>query len=361
MKGLSEIGDIKSKKVIVRAGLNVPIENGAVKNNFRLKKLLPTLKTLTDKGAKVILIGHIGRSKEETLKPVSDELSKHIKISFGESEIEKMVDGDIVMLENLRQNEGETLNDEVFSKHLSSFGEIYVNEAFSVSHRAHSSIVGLPKLLPSYAGVQLQKEIEELDKARNPVSPSIFILGGAKFETKEPLIEKFLEVYDTVFIGGALVNDFFKAKGYEVGKSRVSEKPANLDRYLDKVMIPSDVTVINNGEENTKKPEEVLPEDKIVDIGPKTLEKLKKLISEAKFILLNGPLGPYEDGFCFYTEEVVKSIKESSTHSVVGGGDTVASIAKLKIEDDISFVSTGGGAMLGYLNKGTLPGIEALK
>ncbi|MBL7045452.1 MAG: phosphoglycerate kinase [Parcubacteria group bacterium] len=361
MKGLNEIGDIRGKRVVVRAGLNVPVKDGKVVNDFRIRKMLPTLEYLSNAGARVIVIGHIGREGKESMLPVCTELNKYLKVLFGVDEIGKIGDGDVVLLENLRQEVGEVENDEEFAKRLASLADIYVNDAFSASHREHASIVGVPKFLPSYAGLQFEQEIRELNKAREPQSPSLFIIGGAKFQTKVPLMEKFLNVYDTVFVGGAIVNDFFKAKGFEVGKSKISETATNLNVYLDKVMLPSDVTVVNGGQQNEKKPEDVLAGDKIVDIGSKTLGELKKIISEARFILLNGPLGPYEDGFDFYTEEVVKSITESLAYSVVGGGDTIASIQKLNIEDKISFVSTGGGAMLQFLSEGTLPGIEALK
>ena len=274
-----------------------------------------------------------------------------------------MEKGDILLLENLRRETGEKKNSPSFARALSRYGEFYVNDAFSVSHREHASIVGITKYLPGYAGLQFVTEIENLSKVFTPKHPFLFILGGAKFETKIPLIKKYLRGADNIFIGGAIANDFFKARGYEVGTSLTG--PANFQIPLlmksKSLILPIDVEVNKNSKNRFINPTDVLPDENIVDIGPKSIENLKELINKAGLILWNGPLGKYENGFGGATEEVLKIISKSKAYSVIGGGDTAALITKLKIEDKIGFVSTGGGATLDFLSKGTLPGIRVLK
>ena len=217
LKSIQDVKDIKGKRVLLRATLNVPIRDGKIINDFRLRNSLKTINFLREAGAKTILIGHIGRDETMSLLPVYEYLKVHIPISFegeilGEKtniKIEQMNNGDVVLLENLRKHDGEIINNNEFARELASLADIYVNDAFSVSHREHTSIVGLPKYLESYAGLLFQKETEELSDALNPISPSLCILGGAKFATKEPLIEKLINIYDKVFISGALVHDFF--------------------------------------------------------------------------------------------------------------------------------------------------------
>jgi phosphoglycerate kinase len=246
---------------------------------------------------------------------------------------------------------------------LASLAEIYVNDAFSVCHRSHASIVSVPRLLPSYAGPLLQKEIVALSESFNPPRPFLLALSGAKFDTKLPLIEKFLDIADYIFVGGALANDIFKEKGYEVGLSLVSKVHVNLARVVasPKLIIPSDVVVQNSYESGIRNANEVAPADVIVDAGPRTSAGLSDMLQDMKFVLWNGPFGNYEKGFSQSTLDFATAITESKAKSVVGGGDTIAVIAKAGLVDKFSFVSTGGGAMLEFLANGTLPGIEALK
>jgi phosphoglycerate kinase len=274
-----------------------------------------------------------------------------------------MKKGDIVLLENLRRETGEKKNSPSFARALSRYGEIYVNEAFSVSHREHASIIGITKYLPGYAGLQFMLEVENLSKAFNPAHPFLFILGGAKFDTKIPLIKKYLRSADNIFIGGAIANDFFRAKGYEIGTSLVGASNFQVPLLLKakNLILPIDVEATKNSKNRFANPSDVLPDECIVDVGPKTIEVLKDLVNKAGFILWNGPLGKYESGFGGATEEVLKIISKSKAKSVIGGGDTTALISKLKIEDKLGFVSTGGGATLDFLSKGTLPGIRVLK
>jgi len=387
MKTLNDIENLKSVKVLVRVDFNVPIRNGAVADDTRIKAAMPTIDFLRAKGARVILISHLESNDGSipSLQPVAD----HLKLKIGlpvmfvkniraandliENELQE---SQCMLLENLRFFDGEKANDQKFAKELASLADIYVNEAFSVCHREHASIVSVPKYLPSYAGLELEKEIDNLSKAFNPPHPFLFILGGAKFETKLPLLSKFIEIADTVFVGGALANDLFKAKGYEVGKSLVSDlgdsshHPSaggadtinDLAKYVNnpKLLLPIDVTV---EDKSVKSPDSLSSIDEIKDSGPKTIALLQDKINASKFILWNGPLGVYEDGYRQPTLDLARMIGEATAHgaeTIVGGGDTLAAVASLGLSDKFSFVSTAGGAMLDFLAKGTLPGIQAL-
>jgi len=373
MKSIKELEGLKGKRVIVRVDFNVPIKEDKVLDDFRIRSSVPTIEYLQKKGAIVILIAHIGDSGESSLKPVSTRLKKLISnFNFIENpifsdETKKIINnlknGEVVMLENIRGEIGEKKNSPSFARGLSRFGDIYVNDAFSVSHRVHASVVGITKYLPGYAGLQLIDEVSNLSKAFNPKHPFLFILGGSKFETKIPLIKKFLRDADNVFIGGALANDFFKGKGYEVGTSLVSEGLVQVKSFFKNknLILPIDVVVSKDGKSRLLKPDSVSSDECILDIGEESVGSLKLLIEKAQFILWNGPLGKYESGFGGSTEKVLKIISRSKANSIVGGGDTVSLISKLKLGEKIGFVSTGGGATLEFLAKGTLPGIKALK
>ncbi|KKR45205.1 MAG: Phosphoglycerate kinase [Parcubacteria group bacterium GW2011_GWA1_40_21] len=370
-KTIKDIENLRGKRVLLRLDLNVPIIDGVLLDDFRIKKSMSTLNFLRENGAKTIVISHIESVETKSLKAVYEYLSKFFNILFlkdyfGEETkkaIDGMNEGDFILLENLRIYEGEEKSSEHFARQLASLGEIYVNEAFSVSHRQHASIVGVPKFLPSYAGILFEEEVANLSKAFNPEHPFLFILGGAKFETKMPLIEKFLKLADFVFVGGALANDFFKEKGYETGLSVLSAKKFNLGKMLDsdKLLLPADVVVKNNQGVFIKRPSQVLKEDKILDDGPATISMLEKKLLSSKFVLWNGPLGDYEKGFREGTVELARAIAKSGAKSIIGGGDTLAVVSKMNLENKFSFISTGGGAMLDFLANETLPGIEALE
>lgn len=368
MKTLRDLPDISGKTVFVRCDFNVPIVNGEVGDSFRIEKSFQAIDFLLEKGAKLILASHIEGSAD-TLLPVFEYLNKKYPISFvidyfpekPESIESALQDGQIVLLENLRKYSGEKANDQDFAKHLASFADFYVNEAFPAAHRAHASIVGVPKFLQGFAGIVLEEEISALTRVFQAPHPFVFILGGAKFETKLPLIEKFIRRADTVFVGGALANDFFKVRGIAVGASLLSNGDFHLERFIgDTLILPTDVIVEGNNGRVTKQSEEVLSDEMISDVGPQSIEGLKDVIKNAKFILWNGPLGNYENGFKDSTLMLAKLIAESGAESIVGGGDTVASIAELNLADKFTFISTGGGAMLEFLADETLPGIEAL-
>lgn len=371
MKKITEASNLRGKYVLVRSSLNIPLEDGVVRNAFRLKRALPTLRFLREEGAKVIILSHIGRKPEETLKPVFDELEKYLPLQWGGSitgtefaeRRNLMQDGDILMAENLRQFEGEENNDNDFVLQLAHLGEVYVNDAFAEAHREHASTFGLAKKLPTYAGLTLLEEVNELTKVMQPESPSLFLLGGAKFETKMPLVEKYLKLYDKVFIAGALANDVLKAKGYEVGESLVSEISLKDAEFLNsnKLLLPIDLMVEGPEGKRTVAIDKVLPTEKILDCGPMTVAMLATYIEKAKTILWNGPFGAYEMGYTQSTEVTARFAAASDAFTIIGGGDTVAAIEKLGLNEMFGFVSIGGGSMLAFLEHGTTPVIDLLK
>lgn len=374
MRSIRQIKNIKGKTVLVRASLNVPIEKGKTEDVFRIKKILPTIEFLRKKGAKVILISHLSKSGG-TLAPVAEALNKFIEVKFIPEVLgsrafkaaSAMKIGEVIMLENLRIEPGEKKCDLNFAKNLAKFGDIYVNEDFPVSHREDASVVLLPKLLPSYAGFQLEEEIKNLSRAfKMPKHPFLFILGGAKFSTKMPLIRKYLRLADHIFIGGALANDFLKAKGCEVGKSLVDDTDYGIKKILKskKLILPADVIVESQNKSDkliNRKVNEVREDENILDIGTETVKNLASLIKKSKLILWNGPLGKYEDRGAESTKKILKLIASSKAESILGGGDTTALISLMNMEDKFSFISTGGGAALDFLANGTLPGIKALE
>ncbi len=361
------------KRVLVRLDLNVPINGTEIRDTYRIVQSLSTINFLRERGAQLVLISHIGKGKpEDTLAPVAGYLEKEFPITFLPSLMnpenirlsKNMQNGDVLLLENLRHSAGEEVNDPEFAAYLASLGDIYVNDAFSVSHRAHASVVGVPALLPHYAGIHLAKETERLAKAFHPEHPFLFVLGGAKISTKMPLLKKFLGIADHVFVGGAIANNFFKAAGHEIGKSVFDESElAGLAPYLDneRLLLPTDVVVKNTGGSSVCELTDVTPGDMIVDIGTDTIKNLEPIIGAAKLIVWNGPLGFYEEGFTEGTRELLGLIAGARGTSIIGGGDTVALIDEMGMLTNFSFVSTGGGAMLDYLANETLPGIEALK
>ena len=308
MKFLSKAKiDLKGKKVLLRVDFNVPVKNGKIEDDFRIRQTMPTINFLKRKGAEIILLSH------GNLKPVE----KYLGMKFA--------------LGNLRNFPGEEKNDLEFAKKLAGLGDVYVNDAFSVSHREHASIVGLPKFLPHYAGLLFEKELKNLKSAFHPEHPFLLILGGIKFETKLGVVNKFLRLADKIFIGGALV---VKAMEMPIANSPAGEK---------KIIFP-------------------LGDPAALDSNAQTLEILGEEIKKAKFILWNGPLGDYERGYAKGTKELARLIAKSKAKSIIGGGDTIAVVRKAKISlNKFSFVSTAGGAMLEFLAKGTLPGIKALE
>jgi phosphoglycerate kinase len=371
MKNITDAGELRDKRVLVRTSFNVPVQDGQVTNSFRIKRALTTLRYLRESGAKTIILAHIGREKNETLKPVYNELEKFMPVQWGgvigseefNSRVALMSRGDVLVAENLRQDDREKANDVAFAKEIAAYGDLYVNDAFDNVHREHASMSALAKLLPAYAGLNIGEEIRHLKRVMEPEHPALFMLGGAKFETKIPLIEKYLDDYDHVFVAGALANDIFKAKGYEVGTSLVSDVSLNEKPFLSnaKLLIPVDVVVEGPQGTRTIDPRDVQPDEKIYDCGPKTVAMLKSYIDSAKTVLWNGPFGNYEAGFEEATEAIVRILAEAPAFSVVGGGDTVGAIEKLDIVQKLGFVSTGGGAMLTFLEYGSTPVLDLLE
>lgn len=364
--------DLRGKRVLIRADFNVPLEEGEVRDAYRIEQSLPSIEFLRQAGAKVVLLSHLGKGKpEETLLPVAKYLNKKFPVTFldklmspdNERMVGRMEAGDVILLENLRHEKGEEANDEVFARTLANLGDVYVNDAFAVSHRAHASIVGIPRLLPSYAGLLFAEEVRRLSVAFTPQHPFLFIVGGAKISTKMPLLKKFLETADHVFVGGALANNFFKAAGHEIGRSVFDETElGGLKEILNhpRLILPRDVIVKNEGGSEPRHLDGVTKTDMIVDVGPESVREIESIVGKAALVVWNGPLGYYEAGFTNGTRQLFALITNAHATSIVGGGDTVALINEMHLLDRFSFVSTGGGAMLDFLQQETLPGIEAL-
>ncbi len=375
IQDLIKLGDLSGKRVLLRADFNVPMEAGKITDDFRIISTLPTLEKLQQAGLKIIIIAHIEPNKEgetATLQPVFAELQTKLadKIFWAENleavseKLSSLQNGEIILMENIRQYEGEKKNSAELAEQLAGLADFYINDAFSVCHRKHSSIVGVPELLPSFAGLQLEKEITNLSRAFNPARPFGFILGGAKFETKLPLVEKYLDRADWVAIGGALAHDILKQKGKEVGLSKVSKEAVDLTRVVssEKLLAIIDVVVVNDKQEiNIKKLDDVLPTDSINDLGPETVAAWGQKIGQSKFILWNGPVGWFErKEFAVGTNALAQFLVDSGAEVLVGGGDTVSAITQIGLLHDYSFVSTGGGATLDFLANETLPGIELI-
>lgn len=369
MKLITEAGDLKGKKVFLRCDFNVPVTEGKIDDDYRIRKALPTITYLREQGARIILASHIETEGEPTLKPVHDYLQKLFPVEFISDyfphdispAVSALPESGVILLENLRKYKEEKANDKNFAQHLASFADVYVNDSFAVDHRAHSSLVGIPMFLEHFAGFLVADEVKNLTAVFEAPHPFVFVLGGAKFDTKLPLIRKFLPLADTILVGGALANDIYKAKGFNVGRSLLSKDADVSDLATNtKIYVPSDVVVSTALGRETKMAEEVLDEESIMDAGPLALEEIRRIMEGAQFILWNGPLGNFEIGFKEGTVELAKIISESGAQTIVGGGDTLSAISSLGIEDKFTFVSTGGGAMLDFLANGTLPGVEAL-
>jgi phosphoglycerate kinase len=371
LKTIEDLGNLSGKRVLLRLDFNVPVANGSVTEGFRIDSALPTISALRAQGAKIGIVSHIENEEGATLVPVFEYINKKTPISFVlhlpdlADALERGAPGSVIMMENIRQYEGEKKNDPDFSKQLASIADVYIDDAFSVAHRTHASVVGVASLLPSAAGPLLINEITELSKAFNATKPFLFVLGGAKFETKLPLIEKFIDKADTIFVGGALGNDLLRARGVAVGTSKLSKTAIDLSRVATtkNVLAPIDAVVQTPTGKAVRDIHSIGPDESIVDIGPKTSALLAQHLSQASFVLWNGPLGYFEGGFGEGTDEFAKNL--ASLHrkmfSIIGGGDTLAAIEHLAIQDQFSFVSTGGGAMLDFLGSGTLPALETLK
>ena len=382
---------LQGKKVLLRVDLNVPMKNGAITETSRIEKILPTIKLLIEKKAKIIILSHIGRPKgkvvsEMSLEPISKKLSQYLnkEVLFNKnkinentiSEINKISNGSIMMLENIRFNEGEETNDKEFSKKISTLGDIYVNDAFSCSHRAHASIDGITKYLPSYFGLQITKEINALKRITSEIiNPITLIIGGSKISTKIKIIKNLIKKFDNIIIVGGMANTMLKHTGSSIGKSIYEHDCENLIKeileksklYNCQINYPIDVVVAKNleGPGKNKDIKEIEEDDIILDIGSKTILSIKEIINNSNTVLWNGPAGYFENpNFENGTKKILEIIKEKNTKnkifSVAGGGETVAAINKFNNLNSFTFVSTAGGAFLEFLEGKTLPGIKAL-
>ena len=387
---IKDIKNLKGKRVMLRLDFNVPTQNGKIIETMRIDRSLPTVEYLIKKKARVIILSHIGKDASSSLKPVVQYLNTlpattyrskktgggggrgKMKVGFvpdfrteqARMVVDSLPEGGVVVFENLRLDNRELENDPEFAKYLASFGDVYVNDAFAVSHRAHASVVGITKYLPSYIGLLISDEIKNLSLALNPKHPFLFILGGAKFDTKMPLMKKFMKIADHVFVGGILANDFFHDVGLEVGKSVVDTYDFKLTPLLKngKIILPSDVVVknIDSNKIAIKNIDNVSSTEIIVDVGPETIKNLAHILKKTKLVVWNGPLGYYEGGFDKGTITLLNEIAEIKATSIIGGGDTAVVVEKLGLGNKLSFVSTGGGATLDYLSDGKLVGIDAV-
>ena len=378
--------DLSDKTVLIREDYNVPMKNFEITDNTRITATLPTLKHVINAGAKLILVSHLGRPEEGkydeifSLAPVAKLLSS--QLGFEVPLIKNWIDGidmsnyQVVLCENVRFEKGEIDNDEELSRKMAQLCQIYVNDAFATAHRAQASTHGIAKYAAiSAAGPLLISELKALTKAlRKPAKPIVAIIGGAKVSTKLTTIKKLLEKIDTLILGGGIVNTFLNAASYEIGKSLYEKDLVETSKELIEqakknncnILLPDDVLTGNKFEENTtaeiKSISDIDRNDIIMDVGPKTIKKLNAIIKEAKTIVWNGPLGVFEfEKFSNGTKTLAQEIAKSDAYSIAGGGDTIAAITKFNVKKDISYISTGGGAFLEFLEGKKLPAIGILE
>ncbi len=392
MKKISDYNlKLKDKKVLLRVDLNVPIKDGNITEISRIEKIIPTIRLLIKKKAKIIILSHIGRPKGKVVKgmslePISKKLESLLKnkVLFYNKilsedtifEVNKIPNGSIMMMENIRFNKEEEQNDTEFAKKISSLGDLYVNDAFSVSHRSHASVDAITKYIPSYCGLQIAKEIDALKKITSNIKkPVTLIIGGSKISTKIKIINNLIKKFNNIIIVGGMANTMLKHTGSNIGKSicendcesLIKEILKNSNKYNCKITCPLDVMVSKNmeGFGTSKGLGEIDKDDIILDIGPKTISSIKEIINDTSTVLWNGPAGYFENpNFQNGTKQILEIIeqktKKNKIFSVAGGGETVAAINKFNKLNSFTFVSTAGGAFLEFLEGKDLPGIKAL-
>jgi phosphoglycerate kinase len=391
MRSIKDKANLNQKRILLRLDLNVPLDSGKITDTTRIDKILPTIKFLLKNSCKIIILSHVGRPNgkiisELSLKPICEDLKIKLNedIKLIKKSLKEIVSKDlfndksekIIMLENIRFYQEEEENNIEFAKHIASLADIYVNDAFSCSHRAHTSIFEITKFLPSYAGLQLNLEIDALTKITSEIKkPVTCVIGGSKISTKINIIKALIPKFDNIVIVGGMANNILRYKGYNVGKSikeekcdHIIEEIFSLSRKKScKIIYPEDVSVGKNlnGSSKIKEVDKVSEDELILDIGPKTIQTINKLIEKSKTILWNGPAGYFENpnfakGSMEIAKKIVEKNKTNTIYSVAGGGDTVALLNSMGVTNNFNFVSTAGGAFLEYLEGKELPGIKAL-
>ncbi|MBN9672477.1 phosphoglycerate kinase [Roseibium aggregatum] len=393
-KTLDDLTDIAGKRVLVRVDLNVPMDGGKVSDTTRIERVLPTIRELSEKGAKVVLLAHFGRPKGErvadmSLAPVAPAVAGLLgkPVAFGDDcigeaaakAVAAMSDGDVLLLENTRYHKGEEKNDPDFAKALAENGDIYVNDAFSAAHRAHGSTEGIAKLLPAYAGRTMQAELEALGSALGePVRPVLAVVGGAKVSSKIDLLENLVSRVDMLVIGGGMANTFLAANGVDVGKSLCEHDLADTakkimaaaDRAGCEIVLPVDAVVAKEfkaGADNETVALDAVPADgMMLDVGPASIATVASKIDAAKTLVWNGPLGafeiePFDKATVAAARHAAENTRAGKLNSVAGGGDTVAALNHAGVAETFSYVSTAGGAFLEWLEGKDLPGVTALE
>ncbi|MBD2872598.1 phosphoglycerate kinase [Paenibacillus arenilitoris] len=388
-KSVRDVAELAGKRVFVRVDFNVPLENGKITDDKRIRETLPTINYLIEKGAKVILASHLGRPNGQVVEELrhtasaarlSELLGKPVTKAgeaIGEAveaQVAALNNGDVLLLENVRFYEGEEKNDPELAKSFAKLADLFVNDAFGAAHRAHASTEGIARLLPAVSGLLMERELEVLGKAlNNPERPFTAIVGGSKVKDKIAVIDKMLEIADNIIIGGGLSYTFFKAQGHEIGKSLVDNSKLDLAlEFMEKAkklgknfLIPVDIVVTDDfsADANTK----IVDVDSIpaewegIDIGPKTRELYADVIKNSKLVVWNGPMGVFEiEPFSHGTQAVARACAETSGYTVIGGGDSAAAAEKFGLADKMDFISTGGGASLEFMEGKELPGVVAL-
>jgi phosphoglycerate kinase len=368
-RSVMSLGSLKGKRVFLRVDFNVPVEDGKVIDDYRIQRTIPTINHLKSLGAKIIIATHFSDPEGESFDIVAEYVQKIMPLnycdSFDKQAIEDALEESklgVILLQNLRNHPGEKENSQEFAEFLASTADIYVNEAFAVAHREHASVVSVPKLLDSYMGIVFEEEVDHLSGALNPPEESMFILGGAKFDTKMPLVEKFVNKYKYIVIAGTLANSIFKSQGLNIGKSVSDDGEINLPKKeFGEYIFPDTVQVVVEHDVIEKSYKKVEDDEKIIDAGVSFVDSLEDKISKCKLILWNGPLGYYEKGYKSGTRELANILSKTKAKTILGGGDTVAMVNELDLISKFYHVSTGGGAMLDFLADEDLPGLNALK
>ena len=377
MRTIGDLGDLAGKRVLVRVDFNVPLDGTRITDDTRIRAALPTLEALRQRGAELVLLAHLGRPKDRepefSLKPVAERTAELLGVDIPVAEeLDSVPDGDVVMLENVRYFAGETKDDEGLAKQYAELGDAYVDDAFGAAHRAHASNHGVAKLLPSAAGLLLQREVETLERIiAKPDRPLVAIVGGAKVTDKIGVLDAFLARAETILIGGAMCFPFFKAAGHSIGSSLCEDEgiePAQrvIAEGGDKIVLPQDLVLGREFSADTEVQEldgVDVPDGWMgLDVGPRTAERYSEIIATAGTVFWNGPMGAFElDPFSAGTKAVAQAVADAPGTTVVGGGDSAAALTQFGLADRVTHLSTGGGASLELLEGKTLPGVEVLR